>query len=122
MVLLLNVNVDVLLNAVLDAVVIPSLNGEDVSSVQRSCDLVLQGRIARGGDHGVVEVRLHRRDRFRVEEDLCVEVEPTAYVRLTLRRNYVDSGKALIALRRASVAGIGIFASDALGRTVSVAA
>ena len=46
MVLLLNVNVDVLLNAVLDAVVIPSLDGEDVSSVQRRRDLVLQSRIA----------------------------------------------------------------------------
>lgn len=122
MVLLLNVNVDVLLNAVLDAIVIPFLDGEDVGSIERSCDLVLQGRIARGGDNRVVEVGLHRRDRFRVEKDLCVEVESTAYVRLTLRRNDVDSGKALIAFWRASVVGIRVFARDAFGRTVRVAA
>lgn len=122
MVLLLDIDVDVLLNPVLDAVVIPSLDGEDVSSVERSCDLVLQGRIGRGGDNRVVEVGLHRRDRFRVEKDLCVEVESTAHVRLILRRDYVDSGKALVAFRRASVGGIRIFARDAFGRTVSVAA
>ena len=33
-VLLLNVDVDVLLNAVLDALVVPSLDGKDVSSVE----------------------------------------------------------------------------------------
>jgi hypothetical protein len=27
---------------ILDAIVIPTLDGEDVSSVERSCDLVLQ--------------------------------------------------------------------------------
>lgn len=120
--LLLNVNVNVLLNTVLDAGVVPSLDGEDVTSIQRSCDLVLQSRIAGGGDNRIVEVRFHPRDRFRVEQNLRVEVESAAHISFSSRRVYADSRKALIAFRRASVAGIRVSAGDFLSRTVSVAA
>jgi hypothetical protein len=119
---LLHVDVDLLLNAVLDAVVIPSLDGEDVGSVQRRRDLVLQSRIAGSGDNRVVEIGLHPGDRFRREEDLRVDVERAAHIGLILRRNYVDSGKARTAFRRASVGGIRVFARDAFDRTVSVPA
>ena len=82
----MNIDIDVLLNSVLDTVVIPALDGEYVSSVQRFRDFVLQSRIARGRDDGVVEVGLHRRGRCTCIEDLRVDAERTANIRLLLGR------------------------------------